>query len=74
MKLTARILLFALLFSFPVMAQGATNKAGGACAKAGTVITISKEKYTCQLVKKKLIWVKTPAPVVIQLQQPFQLL
>jgi hypothetical protein len=64
MKLTARILLFALLFSFPVIAQGATNKAGGSCAKAGTVTTISKAKYTCQLVKKKLIWVKNPAPVV----------
>ena len=63
MKLTARIVLLALIFSSPVMAQGATNKAGGACPKAGTVTTISKEKYTCQLVKKKLIWVKSSAPV-----------
>lgn len=64
MKLTARILLFALLFGAPVTAHGATNKAGGVCAKAGTLTTISKERYTCQLVKNKLIWVKNPASVV----------
>jgi len=64
MKLAARILLIALVFSSPVIAQGATNKAGGSCAKAGTSTTISKEKYTCQLVKKKLIWVKSAPQVV----------
>ena len=64
MKTIARVLLFTLLFLNPITAQGATNKAGGACTKAGAVATISKEKYTCQLVKKKLVWVKSPTAIV----------
>jgi len=64
MKLTARIILFSLIFSFPVAAHGSTDKAGGTCKQAGLVITISKEKYTCQLIKQKLIWAKTPAKSV----------
>ena len=64
MKTTARILLVALLFSLPTTAHSATNKAGGSCPKVGNSTTIAKEKYNCQLVKKKLIWVKTTAAVV----------
>ncbi len=59
MKKIASVLVLAFLFINPLTAQGATNKAGGSCTKAGSVTTISKEKYSCQLVKKKLIWVKT---------------
>ena len=64
MKRTVRILLVALLFTLPTPVFGATNKAGGSCAKAGNVTTIAKENYNCQLVKKKLIWVKVPKATV----------
>jgi hypothetical protein len=64
MKKIAAVLLITLLFANPFTAHAATNKAGGACSKAGSVATIAKEKYTCKLVKKKLVWVKTAKPVV----------
>lgn len=64
MKVTVRILLVALLFTLPTPLHGATNKAGGSCPKAGNITTIAKEKYNCQLVKKKLIWVKVPKATV----------
>jgi hypothetical protein len=63
-KVTVRILLVALLFTLPTPLHGATNKAGGSCPKAGNITTIAKEKYNCQLVKKKLIWVKVPKATV----------
>ena len=64
MKITLRIVLIALIFTVAPNAYGVTNKAGGPCSKAGNVTTIAKEKFNCQLVKKKLIWVKVPkAPV-----------
>ena len=64
MKTTLRIVLIALLFTLTPSSYGATNKAGGSCSKAGNVTTIAKEKYNCQLVKKKLIWVKAPKATV----------
>jgi len=64
MKKIAAVLLITLLFANPFTAHAATNKAGGACSKAGSEATIAKEKYTCKLVKKKLVWVKTAKPVV----------
>lgn len=64
MKTTAKFLIFILLFLTPLTAQGASSKAGGTCTKAGASTTISKEKYTCKLVKKKLVWVKNSAPVI----------
>jgi hypothetical protein len=63
-KVTVRILLVALLITLPTPLHGATNKAGGSCPKAGNITTIAKEKYNCQLVKKKLIWVKVPKATV----------
>ena len=53
MKTTVRILLVALLFTLPTPVYGATNKAGGSCSKIGNETSIAKEKYSCQLVKKK---------------------
>ena len=64
MKTTLRIVLIALLVTLTPNAFAATNKAGGSCSKAGNVTTIAKEKYNCQLVKKKLIWVKAPKATV----------
>ena len=61
MKKTIIVVVFALLLSTPVGTYGATNKAGGACASVGKTTTIAKDKYICQLVKKKKIWVKAPA-------------
>ena len=58
MKTALRIVIITLLFTLAPSAYGATNKAGGSCPKAGNVTTIAKEKYNCQLVNKKLIWVK----------------
>jgi hypothetical protein len=63
-KTTLRIALIALLIALNPSAYGATNKAGGSCSKAGNVTTIAKEKYKCQLVKKKLIWVKAPKATI----------
>jgi hypothetical protein len=63
-KVTVRILLVALLFTLPTPLHGATNKAGGSCPKAGNITTIAKEKFNCQLVKRKLIWVKVPKATV----------
>jgi hypothetical protein len=64
MKKITSVLLITLLFANPVTAHAATNKAGGACGKAGVTATIAKAKYTCQLVKKKLIWVKAQSVAV----------
>ena len=64
MKKIARLLVLALLLTSSNLAHGATNKAGGTCAKVGALATINKEKYSCQLVNKKLIWVKTPAKII----------
>ena len=60
MKTTIRVMLVALLLSTPVNSFAATNKAGGACTSVGKTTTIAKEKYICQVVKKKKIWVKAP--------------
>ena len=64
MKKITAALLITLLISNPVTAHAATNKAGGACGKAGLTATIAKAKYTCQLVKKKLTWVKAQSVAV----------
>ena len=63
MKVTARVLLIALLLSIPTTAMAA-DKAGGACIKSGATTTIAKTKYLCQLTNKKLIWVKAPIATV----------
>jgi len=64
MKKITAVLLITFLLANPFSAHAATNKAGGACGKAGLTTTIAKSKYSCQLVKKKLIWVKTPTATV----------
>jgi len=63
MKAIARVILLALLLANPLTALAAPNTAGGSCAKVGLTATILKESYSCQLVKKKLIWAKTPVAV-----------
>jgi hypothetical protein len=63
MKAIARVILLALLLANPLPARAAPNTAGGSCAKVGLTATILKKSYSCQLVKKKLIWAKTPVAV-----------
>jgi len=58
---------FAFLFAVGLIGLAASpaqaaNKEGGACKKAGRVVTVNSQKLVCATVAKKLKWVALTAP------------
>jgi len=63
MRARSFALLFAVgLIGFVASPAQAANKEGGACKKAGRVVTVNSQKLVCARVAKKLKWVALTAP------------